>query len=104
MVILAYIDILTEIPNRKMIINRLDFLVTHSVNNKSNFAVVFIDLDNFKRINDSRGHNIIRIQKNLEDLRHLLGGSHQHLVWLVQQNLYRWRKKPVILFQWGMDS
>lgn len=54
----AYIDILTEIPNRKMIINKLDQLVELALNNQMGFAVVFMDLDNFKRINTSNGYHI----------------------------------------------
>ena len=54
----AYIDILTEIPNRKMIIDKLDHLVDFARNEKMSFAVVFMDLDNFKRINVANGYHI----------------------------------------------
>lgn len=54
----AYIDILTEIPNRKMIIDILDHLVNLAGNNAMNFAVVTMDLDNFKRINTANGYHI----------------------------------------------
>nr|WP_320025205.1 GGDEF domain-containing protein [uncultured Acetobacterium sp.] len=54
----AYIDILTEIPNRKMIIEKLDHLVMLARNEEMSFAVVFMDLDNFKRINTANGYHI----------------------------------------------
>jgi len=53
---LAYYDGLTELPNRKMILERLHLLVNLSENEKSAFFIVFIDLDNFKKINDTMGH------------------------------------------------
>ncbi|MHB8129895.1 MAG: putative bifunctional diguanylate cyclase/phosphodiesterase [Mobilitalea sp.] len=88
---LAFIDVLTELPNRKMIINRLDFLVLHSINKQENFAVVFIDLDNFKRINDSKGHHVgdlllqsvaLRLQAMIhkEDMLGRLGGDEFALI------------------------
>lgn len=48
---LDYIDVLTELPNRRMIINRLELLLDLSREKQKNIAVVFIDLDNFKQVN-----------------------------------------------------
>ncbi|SFL44761.1 putative bifunctional diguanylate cyclase/phosphodiesterase [Halanaerobium salsuginis] len=52
---LVYYDNLTELPNREMIIKRLDYLSSMSVEDKINFALVLIDFKNFKRVNDSLG-------------------------------------------------
>lgn len=55
---LAFTDVLTGLPNREMLINKLDSLVERSPEQHQHFAVVFIDLDNYKKINDYKGHYI----------------------------------------------
>lgn len=55
---LAYYDPLTGLPNRKMIIQKLDMLIHYSERSQEGFALVYIDIDNFKEINDLMGHHI----------------------------------------------
>ncbi|MFW5995985.1 MAG: putative bifunctional diguanylate cyclase/phosphodiesterase [Halanaerobiaceae bacterium] len=53
---MAYYDSLTEIPNRKLVIERLKELIPFADKQRTKFAFVFIDLDDFKKINDTLGH------------------------------------------------
>jgi len=53
---LAYYDTLTGLPNRALMTDRLEQAIKRSSGAKSRGAVVFIDLDNFKYINDCFGH------------------------------------------------
>jgi diguanylate cyclase (GGDEF)-like protein/PAS domain S-box-containing protein len=55
---LAYFDVLTGLPNRRLLMDRIDKLLASSERNSQYSAVMFIDLDNFKYINDARGHAI----------------------------------------------
>lgn len=53
---LAYFDTLTGLPNRTMLRKELKRILTQAQRDASSFALVFIDLDNFKEINDRYGH------------------------------------------------
>jgi diguanylate cyclase (GGDEF)-like protein/PAS domain S-box-containing protein len=53
---LAYYDYLTKIPNRYLLFDRLEHLIEQSERNMTTFALLFIDLDKFKVINDTKGH------------------------------------------------
>jgi len=53
----AHHDALTELPNRLLFNDRLDQSIEKSKRNNTNMALLFIDLDHFKEINDSMGHN-----------------------------------------------
>jgi diguanylate cyclase (GGDEF)-like protein len=55
---LAHFDALTGLPNRLLIIDRLGQALTHAAANNEKIAVLFIDLDHFKDINDTLGHRI----------------------------------------------
>ena len=53
---LAHYDELTGLPNRSLFVERLTHSLAHAKRQHSSLAILFIDLDDFKKINDSRGH------------------------------------------------
>jgi diguanylate cyclase (GGDEF)-like protein/PAS domain S-box-containing protein len=55
---LATHDTLTGLPNRYLMFDRLNQLLVRAARYELSFAILFIDLDGFKRINDSRGHDV----------------------------------------------
>ena len=54
----AHHDALTNLPNRSLLLDRLEQGVKRAERNGTILAVLFIDVDNFKKINDSLGHHI----------------------------------------------
>ncbi|WP_253735689.1 bifunctional diguanylate cyclase/phosphodiesterase [Paenibacillus sp. FJAT-26967] len=54
----AFYDPLTGLPNRKLFEDRLGQLMNYSEEDRKQFAVLFLDLDRFKLINDSLGHHL----------------------------------------------
>jgi len=55
---LAFYDPLCLLPNRRLLFDRLHQAVTASARNKTCAGLLFIDLDNFKILNDTRGHDV----------------------------------------------
>lgn len=73
---LATHDVLTELPNRHLLINRMQHAVDHCRRNHNQAGILFLDLNRFKQVNDSLGHDIgdlllkevaIRLKKVVRD-------------------------------------
>jgi diguanylate cyclase (GGDEF)-like protein/PAS domain S-box-containing protein len=54
---MAHHDALTGLPNRSLICDRLQQAIAHAERNRESVLVAFIDLDSFKMVNDTLGHN-----------------------------------------------
>lgn len=55
---LAHYDELTHLPNRSLLYDRLGQAITMAKRNRSNIALMYIDLDGFKTVNDTMGHHM----------------------------------------------
>jgi diguanylate cyclase (GGDEF)-like protein/PAS domain S-box-containing protein len=55
---MAYHDALTGLPNRVLFVDRLKLAMAHAQRTRKRLAVMLLDLDQFKDINDTHGHNV----------------------------------------------
>lgn len=55
---MAHFDVLTGLPNRSLLADRLSQAMVQCQRRDESLAVVFLDIDNFKAINDKHGHNV----------------------------------------------
>lgn len=53
---LAYHDALTDLPNRYLFLDRLKIALAHAARHENTLAVLYLDLDRFKDVNDTLGH------------------------------------------------
>jgi diguanylate cyclase (GGDEF)-like protein/PAS domain S-box-containing protein len=68
---LAFYDSLSKLPNRRLLLDRLRQAVATSARSQTGGALLFIDLDNFKTLNDTKGHGVgdlllIEVSKRLQ--------------------------------------
>ncbi len=56
--LMAHYDVLTGLPNRALFVDRFSQAIAHSKRAKKQLAICFLDLDNFKPINDNYGHEV----------------------------------------------
>tara|TARA_R110002051_G_C8766001_1_gene502615 strand:+ start:4929 stop:8222 length:3294 start_codon:yes stop_codon:yes gene_type:complete len=54
---LAFYDALTGLPNRRLLLDRLQRVIANCARQRRYAALLFLDMDNFKNLNDSAGHN-----------------------------------------------
>lgn len=54
----AYYDVLTGLPNRRLLVDRYQHAVLLSQRTNTHCALIFIDLDDFKILNDTKGHDV----------------------------------------------
>lgn len=55
---LANHDNLTELPNRMLLLDRLDQLLARALRQQKRLALMFLDIDDFKKVNDTYGHDV----------------------------------------------
>lgn len=55
---LAFYDVLTGLPNRRLLMERLDKMIVAAQDASIVGAVLYVDIDNFKTVNDARGHAV----------------------------------------------
>jgi diguanylate cyclase (GGDEF)-like protein len=74
---LAYHDVLTGLPNRAMFKEYVDRSIAHARRKNQLHAILFLDVDNFKKVNDTLGHHAgdLLLQKISERLTRVLRGD-----------------------------
>lgn len=68
-------DVLTNLPNRRFFAHRLEYALKQAESKQTQLAVMFIDLDQFKQVNDTQGHHVgdLLLAQVAERLRSYVG-------------------------------
>ncbi len=91
---LAYYDPLTHLPNRRLLMDRLHHLIALEESHQNYCALIAIDLDGFKLINDTKGHNVgnwilteiaKRLQHALDDVNTIVRVGSDEFVVLLEE-------------------
>ena len=74
---LAYYDTLTKLPNRRMFLDRMSQTLARCHRDGEHASLLFIDLDNFKALNDTQGHDMgdLLLVQVADRLRHCVSPS-----------------------------
>jgi diguanylate cyclase (GGDEF)-like protein len=107
---LIHYDTLTELPNRVKINDRIDLLISLLSHKKMGFSLFYVDLDHFKRINDSVSHHVgdlmlqavssrLRLIIHPDDMIGRLGGDEFAVV--VQRQL---KEEELLLYSEGIRN
>lgn len=114
----AHHDLLTGLPNRRLFLDRLEQEIKHSKRRNADFALLFMDLDGFKDVNDSLGHDmgdrlLVAVARRLNECVReedtvarlggdeftvlLVGASEQNDAVIVAQNIIEQLARPFCL-------
>src|SRR6185503_15347880 len=98
---LAYYDTLTGLPNRRRCVDLLGAMFAEAERGRESVAVVYLDLNNFKRVNDTFGHSVgdevlLTVASRLMSTLATFAARHHDV--LVSRFATRWRAR------WGSRS
>jgi len=93
---LAYHDVLTTLPNRVLFMDRLEQALTRAPRHARQLAVIFLDLDRFKVINDTLGHDaaIVCCKRWLNASEAVCVTAIPWRAWAAMNSLYCWMTWP----------
>lgn len=97
---LAFYDSLTGLANRRLFMDRLSEAIKRAVRKRNRLALLFLDLDHFKRVNDTLGHQTgdLLLQGVAENIRRFVRKS-DSVTWLTPL-----KKKELLVARFGGDE